>query len=142
MSPRTWTLELPFDRPPLSLNARQHHMAVYRIRQQIIEAVHWQAIAQRLPKNLDHVGIVLHWQATVKRSRDTDNPAPTLKACIDALAGGRGKRRGYGLVVDDDSEHVTSGVVIEQLAAEPRMWLEIHDLSAVPANPNGAGETK
>ncbi len=121
-----WTLDLPWPRPPLDENKRLHHMAVYRARQEIIPAVRVLALQAKLPKGLDRVGIVLHWQATVHRPRDSDNPTPTLKACIDALTR-------YGLLEDDDSEHVTSGCVIEALGPKSRLWLTIHDLSGEAA---------
>lgn len=122
MPDATWELTLPWPRPPLDLNKRRHYMAEYRIRQQIIPAVHVLALQAKLPKGLDRVRIVLHWQPAIVRLRDTDNPTPTLKVCIDALTR-------YGLVPDDDSEHVTSGCVIEELASKSRLWLTIHDLS-------------
>jgi len=69
------------------------------------------ATSSKLPKHLDQVGIVLHWQATTKRPpRIATTPHPTLKALIDGLVR-------YGLVEDDNSERVTSGCVIESVAA-------------------------
>lgn len=118
-----WTLRLPFLSPPLSENQRLHWAEKNRRVQSVKDAAHLMAVAGRLPKGLERVGITLHWQATLRRRRDKDNPTPTLKAAIDGLVR-------YGLVEDDDSEHVTaSGVVIEELAAKSALWLVVHDMS-------------
>jgi hypothetical protein len=146
-----FVVPLPYDRPPLSMNKRLHHMAEYRVREQIRTDVLALARFYKLPKGLDRVHVVLHWSPIVRRSRDTDNPAPTVKAIIDALKVGTPKKPGYGLVPDDDSEHVSSGVVIHPVRPfrggwddEPRMWLEIAThpapdrvLSHTPINPGG-----
>jgi hypothetical protein len=103
---------LPYDRPPLSMNKRLHHMAEYRVREQIRTDVLALARFYKLPKGLERVHVVLHWSPIVRRTRDTDNPGPTVKAILDALKPGTPKKPGHGLVPDDDSEHVSSEVVI------------------------------
>lgn len=118
-----WTIELPYSKPPLTLNQRMHWAPKARWIKQLRSDARLLATNSKLPQHLDQVGIVLHWQATVRRQRDTDNPTPTLKALIDGL-------RDYGLVIDDDAEHVTSGCVVEALASTTRLWLTITDLES------------
>lgn len=118
----TWELPLPWARPPLDLNTSMHYMQIHRIRKEIISAMHVLALQAKLPKDLDRVRIVLHWQPMVARTRDVDNPVTTLKACTDGLTR-------YGLVEDDDSEHVESACVIEPLGRVARLWITITDIS-------------
>lgn len=101
----TYELVLPYARPPLNLNQRLHHMAKYRLNEQIKDDVHKLALAARLPKLVAFVTVELLWCPPDNRTRDTDNPTPTLKSAIDGL-----KR--YGLVADDDSRHVRSWCTI------------------------------
>jgi hypothetical protein len=106
-----------------------HYMAEARIKRQIRFTVGLQAKLARLPKGLAKVEIVLNWQPAIARARDEDSLAPTLKSCIDALALGRGRNPGYGLVADDTAGIVTSRTVIHPVAKPARFWLEIEDLS-------------
>lgn len=127
---RVWTIVLPFCRPPLSLNDRGNRYKLARIRNEVMHTVHTYAIAQKLPRGLDRVGIVLHWRVTDKRRRDEDNLAATVKACVDGLTGGSRNHPGFGLTVDDDWMHVTSGYAIElDRTQPPAVWLTITDLS-------------
>lgn len=128
---RTWRLDkLGYDRPPLSLNYRLNRYEAARVRAEVMDRVHGHAVAARLPRGLERVGIVLWWRVNTRHRRDEDNLAPTLKACCDALCSGTKKRPGYGLTVDDDWTHVTSGTAIEYVPREPMtLWLEITDLS-------------
>lgn len=106
---RSWTLLLPYDAPPLSLNKRMHHHKEAAWKRQIKDDVGWLARAAKLPKNqLHRVLIQLVWTPSVKRSRDTDNPTTTLKPCIDALVI-------YGLVPDDNRDVVESNCVIRDV---------------------------
>lgn len=120
-----WELDLPWDRPPLSLNQRLHWARKAQISRAVKEAVQLIASAKRLPRGLEAAAITLHWQPTVNRRRDVDNPTPTLKAAVDALVL-------YGLVADDDSAHVLSGCRIEPVADVARLWLRIVELDRVP----------
>jgi len=117
-----WTLDLPYAAPPLSLNGRHHWTYITRTTSQLKQDTHRLALHAKLPRGLERVEVVLHWQPRTKRKRDTDNPTPTLKACIDGLT------RLYKLVPDDDSDHVSSRCVIEPVAATARLWLTITDL--------------
>lgn len=119
---RTWTIELPYASPPLSLNDRMHWARANWWKQCIRADAHTLALAERLPLGLTRVEIALHYQPSTKRSRDEDNMFATLKPAIDGLVQ-------YGLVADDDSAHVTSRCVIEPVAKPARLWLTITDLS-------------
>jgi Holliday junction resolvase RusA-like endonuclease len=119
----TWEIDLPYPAPPLSLNKRMHYQAEHRVRTQILSDVAVLARALKIPKGLQRVEIALHWQARVIRRRDSDNPTPTLKVCIDALTK-------YGLTEDDDSAHVESACVIEPLGPKSRLWLTITEVTA------------
>lgn len=122
---RSWTLDLPYPRPPLTLNQRLHWAAKAKITRQIIDDVMVLARAKPLPRDLGRVVITLHWQAKVHRRRDLDNVFPTLKAAIDGL-------RAYGLVPDDDALHVKPEASITVGFAD-RLWLSIEDVSDVAA---------
>lgn len=116
-------IDLPYLKPPLSLNQRMHWAPKReRVAQLRSDAIRL-ALYHRLPKGLDRVHIALHWQPTIRRNRDVDNPTPTLKALVDGLTA-------YGLTVDDDSEHVTSGCVIDPVAPTARLWLRIVESTA------------
>jgi crossover junction endodeoxyribonuclease RusA len=119
----SWTIDLPWPRPPLDLNKRMHWGQVHRIRNEILPAMHILALQAKLPKGLERVRIVLHWQPRVARKRDSDNPSSTLKACIDGLTR-------YGLTEDDDSAHVESACVIEPLGPKSRLWLTITEVQS------------
>lgn len=132
MSMHTWMIPLVgYDCPPLSLNYRMNRWEAARRRAELMDLVHWSAKRQQLPQGLGRVRIELHWRPNTRRPRDTDNPAPTIKACVDALAKGSKKRPGYGLVADDDAAHVESGCVIEEVDPQrlSQLWLTITDLS-------------
>ena len=116
-----WRIPLPYPTPPLTLNGRMHHMARYRHTKQLRGDAKVLALAAHLPKGLVRVEIVLHWQPTTRRPRDEDNLTPTLKPLIDGLVD-------YGLVPDDDHEHVTSRCRIEPIARFPATWLTITQL--------------
>jgi crossover junction endodeoxyribonuclease RusA len=88
-----WTLDLPFDRPPLTENQRLHHMAKARLTKQVRRAASFLARSQRIPP-LGTCTVHLVWHVNTKHRRDADNLAPTLKAACDGLVDA-------GLVPDD-----------------------------------------
>jgi crossover junction endodeoxyribonuclease RusA len=107
----TWTIRLPYTRPPISLNSRMHWATKARFTREIRSLVAFTARQQRIPA-MDSAHIELHWVPRDRRRRDSDNPYPTLKAAIDGLRDAR------VLSIDDSSEYVTSRVVIDP--ANPR----------------------
>lgn len=102
----TWTIRLPYTRPPLSLNGREHWAVKARLTRQLRNEVTIRALFHRIPR-LEKAHVELHWVPRDSRKRDTDNPYPTLKAAIDGL-------RDAQIVADDDSKRVTSAVVIDE----------------------------
>ena len=120
----TWQITLPYKRPPLSQNDRGSHWKFVPIKKRIRIDTALLARCHHVPP-LAHASITLHWQPDVRRGRDTDNPAPTLKSCIDGL-------RDAHVLVDDDSTRVTSNVVIHPVRRgdTARVWLEIRRVAA------------
>ena len=102
----SWTIRLPYARPPISLNSRMHWAPKGKITREIRAMTALKARQARIPA-MDSAHIELHWVPADRRKRDSDNPYPTLKAAIDGL-------KDAGVIsIDDDSEHVTSRVVID-----------------------------
>lgn len=123
----TWSLELPYTSPPLSLNRHTHHMKEARLRDQVKSDVGWLVRAAKVPKGLDRIHVTLLWHPKHPGTRDTDNPSPTLKPAIDALVK-------YGVVSDDNHLHVSSSVEIADTPADRTgwkhgMWLVINDIT-------------
>lgn len=115
--------------PPLTENQRLNRYESARRRVALMDHVHWTARAMRLPTGLARVRIVLTWAVADRRRRDSDNLAPTLKACVDALCRGTSARPGYGLTADDDWTRVESECRIEPGRPPGGMWITIIDLS-------------
>lgn len=93
-----WELNLGYTAPPLSLNRRMHWAAERHIKDDLQSAVGWRLKAEKVPA-LDDAAVWLEWTPGVVRRRDTDNPEPTRKACIDAIVNA-------GLLPDDTPEYV------------------------------------
>lgn len=117
---RSWTIRLPYTRPPLSLNDRMHWATKARLTKEIRAYVR-EAAWYRVP-TLPRAEVELHWVPRDKRRRDTDNPYPTLKAAIDGL-------RDATVLEDDDSTRVTSRVVIDAPdPKDPHIYLTITEV--------------
>lgn len=114
----TFELALPYQRPPLSLNGRLHHMARYRITQQIKADAHLLAVAARLPKGCQRIAVTLVYEPPDRRRRDIDNLFATIKPAVDGLVA-------YGLVPDDDSRHVTTACRVGDIVHGGRLSLVI-----------------
>lgn len=111
------TIELPWTSPPLTLNQRMHWGRHSKLTKEIRSTV---ALLARGRTITPPVTVSLVWTVTDKRRRDTDNPAPTTKACIDGC-------RDAGVFTDDHSGIVThSGCRIEQ-GSRKGMRLEIRE---------------
>lgn len=108
---------------PLSMNKSMHYHQAARERQMIIHEVTTRARAQHLPRDVPAIVVELHWQPRVIRARDTDNPAPSIKAIIDALVR-------YGMVADDDHTRVRSESVIHPAdkASKVKFWVRVIEL--------------
>ena len=118
---RSWTIRLPYTRPPLSLNDRSHWATKARLTKEVRSYVR-EACWYRVP-TLAKAHIVLHWVPRDRRARDTDNPFPTLKAAIDGVKD--------ACLPDDSSEYVTSAVVIDPPdTKDPHLYIEIQEIPA------------
>lgn len=114
----SWDLLLPYPSPPLSLNKRMHWRVQASWAKQLHHDVIMLAMHQHLPKDQARAKVTLVWHPSDKRRRDTDNPVPTLKACIDGLVK-------YRLIPDDSSHYVTSSVEILPPMRPARLVLRI-----------------
>lgn len=90
---RTWTLDLPWTKPPLSANQRLHWKPNAAITARVRRATKLLALSAGIPP-LGRCEVTLTYNPTDKRRRDADNPVPTLKAACDGLVD--------ALVVADD----------------------------------------
>lgn len=122
-----FVVPLPYLRPPLSLNQRLHWAAKAIKTQDIRKAVavlarqHRTFVGGRVTWPVKPpVTVELVWTVTDRRHRDTDNPVPTLKACIDGL-------RDSGLLRDDSSEYVPWSRTRIVLGAKAGLRLEIRE---------------
>src|SRR5213078_3836241 len=96
---RTWVLDLPPGTPLLTANQRLHHMAQYRIIQNLQEVIGWLVRQKRVP-HLESAHITYVLRVPDMRRRDPGNWAPTAKALVDGLVHA-------GVFDDDDFTRVT-----------------------------------
>ena len=99
---RTWTLTLPWDAPPLSLNDRGQTRGARAAKSattaEVRHAVKILAKGERIPA-CHAVHVQLHWRPKVNRRRDADNAVATLKPSLDGLVDA-------GVVPDDTGRYV------------------------------------
>ena len=117
----THTLNLPWLTPPLNANDRMHWRPKANITKQIRDTVRILAIAQRLPRGLDHITVTLHYAPRDNRRRDVGNLMPTHKACLDGLID-------QGLTWDDTPEFVTEMMPVihpQTGTGQGQLWLTI-----------------
>lgn len=119
-------LDLPWTAPPLSLNHRNHWRAAAKKSAEIRQAGF--VLAKQAHIGPCHrVQVTLHYRPRDKRTRDAENPIPTLKALCDGLVDA-------GIVTDDDPEHMVKEMpVIHEPAGKsglkPRLWLVVQPLA-------------
>lgn len=89
-----WTLDLPYERPPLNANQRLHWAKKAALTKQVRAASFWAAKNAGIP-TCDRVRVTLTWFVRTTTRRDSDNVVPTLKALCDGLVDAG--------VVDDDT---------------------------------------
>lgn len=89
-----WTLDLPYERPPLNANQRLHWAKKAALTKQVRAASFWAAKDAGIP-TCDRVRVTLTWFVRTTTRRDSDNVVPTLKALCDGLVDAG--------VVDDDT---------------------------------------
>lgn len=79
-----WTLDLPYERPPLNANQRIHWRTKAALTKQV-RAASFYAAKQAGILHCDKVRVTLTWFVRTSNRRDADNVVPTLKACCDGL---------------------------------------------------------
>lgn len=92
----TYVIQLPFDKPTLTLNQRLHYREVAK-RSKALRAIAAESAAH-VPRML-RCRVELYWFVTDRRRRDEDNPVPTLKALCDGIVDA-------GVVPDDTPEYM------------------------------------
>jgi crossover junction endodeoxyribonuclease RusA len=115
------TLPLPYDKPPLSMNQRMHWAEKARVTANVREAAFYLALSHKMPKNVAHASIQLHYAPKVHRRADPVNLTPTSKALVDGLID-------YGLCPDDDPRYVTDLMPLihhQSTTGKGQLWLEI-----------------
>lgn len=122
MDMTVYELDLPWTSPPLSLNHRRHWRAHARKAAELRETAHVLAKKHRLHIGgpYPHVEVTLHYVPRDRRTRDSENPIPTLKACCDGLVDA-------GVVEDDDPTHMTKHmpVIHDPSGLNARLWLAV-----------------
>lgn len=123
-----YELELPWTAPPLSLNHRRHWRANHRLVQEIRHAACILAKAAHIGP-CARVEVTLHYRPRDRRTRDSENPTPTLKACCDGLVDA-------GIVTDDAPQFMVKNMPVIHEASttsglNPRLWLTVQPLPAM-----------
>ena len=112
-----WTIPLPYDKPPLSLNQRQHWAAKARETARVRMDVGMILKVARIGTQ-EHLRVSLHYRPRDKRRRDEDNLVATLKVCCDAIVDAR-------IVPDDTPEFMTKVMPVIHPPGSPAVWLEV-----------------
>lgn len=105
-----WELPLPYKRPPLSLNGREHWAVKARITKELRLLA--KVSARHIP-DLERCSVELVWYVNDRRPRDSDNPFPTLKALCDGLVDAE-------VVSDDTHDLMKKSVRIEYVPRNER----------------------
>jgi len=114
----THHIPLPWPKPPLSMNDRDHWAVKARKVREVRSIVAALITQARIPA-MDTAEVTLHWRVPDWKHRDVDNPTATLKPCIDALVDA-------GVLPRDSWRHVPrSGCVFHEPDGEAAMWLEL-----------------
>lgn len=113
-------IDLPWLKPPQSLNDRQHHHVKAKATARALGEARAAILAANIPP-LIGADVTLHYRVPDKRRRDADNLAPCLKVVQDALVA-------EGVLPDDSWVCVPhSGQTIHPPNGQPAaMWVELH----------------
>ncbi len=126
----TWTLELPYERPPKGLHAndRVHHMVRARSAKELRERVAVLCRVAKIPK-LQRISVQVVWVVPTRHKRDEDGPDPFCKVVYDAIGSDRGVSA--RIVQDDTKEFMDKPrLVIEHQPGETAHFrVEITDIS-------------
>jgi len=127
-APRTWLIDLKYDRPPLSMNDRRYWAQKAAITRDLRERAAWLFRAARIPP-LMGLSIQLVWIVPDRRDRDDDNPYATLKVVADALGPSRPGHPGAGVVPKDTPEYMEKlPTRIEYRKGERGLYVEIKEV--------------
>lgn len=137
----SYTLNLPWTRPPLRSNDRWGHPAQRgRVVREVRETTMWLAKQAKIPCG-QHLVVQLHYAPGKRIKQDSHNLHDTVKACVDALAKPDRRRDvsnprshewvGLQLVPDDDDRFVTIRTPQLHWPPEPgpRCWLTVEVLT-------------
>ena len=80
-----WVLRFPQPCQRLSMNDRLHWGRAHALKEQWRDAAYWWARSNRLPRGLPACDVRVTFPVNDRRRRDSDNPAPTVKAIVDGL---------------------------------------------------------
>ncbi|MDV6271088.1 RusA family crossover junction endodeoxyribonuclease [Rhodococcus globerulus] len=114
-------IDLPYSKPPLSMNDRKHYHAKARIIAKLRKEARLLAKAASVPTGLANPSVTLHYQPRDNRRRDADNLVPILKACCDGLVD-------HGITTDDTPDLMTKHMPVIHQATKgtpAALWLEI-----------------
>ncbi len=129
----SWTLNLPYARPPkgLSANWRGHWATKARSTAALRSLVVALARAARIPQ-LQRVEVEVVWVVKDRRKRDADGPDPMCKAIYDAIGSDRGVSA--HIVADDSPEFMSKPRLrIEHRPDEsPHFEVRVSDISHRP----------
>ncbi|ORL34995.1 hypothetical protein [Prescottella equi] len=118
----SYTIELPWTAPPLSMNDRGVSTGAAFAKAKKIRTIRDQvavlAAAADLPRAVGHATVTLHYRPRDDRRRDTDNLTATAKPIYDGLVD-------YGLVADDVPQHMAKAEPVIHRKGRPGLWLEI-----------------
>lgn len=122
--PDTWTLRLPWTKPPLTLNQRGHWAGRSRVIREVRNTARILARHAQIPA-CPRIHAQLVYVPRDKRTRDQDNLVATLKPLLDGL-------RDAHIVPDDDPTHVawTPPRIDPPNGADPHLYLVITRLDA------------
>lgn len=128
-----WTFILDYPRPPKGLHAndRPGHWGIKAgATADIRQEVFWKVRALHIGR-LERISVQVVWVVGDKRKRDSDGPAPMLKAIYDGIASDRGVSA--HVVADDSPEYVEKpGLTFRyEKGARARFEVSITDLSGV-----------
>ena len=116
---RQWIINLPYQKPPLSLNDRMHWRKKAKIAKEIRTYVYEECV-EAVPV-CGAAFVELHYVPRDARRRDRDNLVPTLKHAIDGMVDA-------GVVEDDDHTHMDWRIIIDAPnRVNPHLYLVIKE---------------
>jgi hypothetical protein len=126
----SWTLSLPYERPPKGLhsNDRVHWRTKGRSTKAVRELVTVLCRSQRIPK-MQRASVQIFWVVPTRHKRDADGPDPMTKVIYDAIGSDRGV--GARIVPDDTPEFMDKPrlVIEHQPGVTAHFRVEITDIS-------------